>query len=355
MPPQRQMTANVPKFKLLLVGEGDFTLALSLATQLTHVSITATGVDAEDDLVNKYRDAPATLRRLRTAGATARHGVDACDLTGSYDEVHFGHPHLGVENAVAHHRLLAHYFHSASTVAPVVRVTLASDQSERWRCDAAAARAGLELKSTTPFHDDVFPGYTRRRSLNGGSFRARTAEASYTLTYAKGAAAVAPVAWARLPRRAEQLFCPTCARPCRDARGLTMHLQTATCAYAPPARPPLPPPPPPDDPVGCAICGASLPCDAARNSRGLRVDGVRLSTHCARPETHAGTRPSRRSRRRASRARIARGRSRTTARCASTRRTVDPARAGAFASSTCTVWRPGPIPSRRGAWQSGPT
>ena len=212
MPPQRQMTANVPKFKLLLVGEGDFTLALSLATQLTDVSITATGVDAEDNLVKKYRDAPATLRRLRSAGAAARHGVDACALTGSYDEVHFGHPHLGVENAAAHHRLLAHYFHSASAVAPVVRVTLASDQSVRWRCDAAAARAGLELRGTAPFHDDVFPGYTRRRSLNGGSFRARTAEASYTFTYAKGAAAVVPVVRSVLDVRRG---CVECVPPLR--------------------------------------------------------------------------------------------------------------------------------------------
>ena len=155
--------AEQPPRRLHLVGEGDFTLALSLATQLKHVAITASGFDQHDALIKKYRDAPATLRRLQAAGASAKHGVDACALQGSYDEVHFGHPHLGVENAAAHHRLLAHYFHSAKQVAPVVRVTLASDQAQRWRCDAAAARAGLELKDVAPFHDDAFPGYTRRR------------------------------------------------------------------------------------------------------------------------------------------------------------------------------------------------
>ena len=115
--------AEQPPLRLQLVGEGDFTLALSLATQLKHVAITATGIDTHADLIKKYRDAPATLRRLQAAGAIAKHGVDACALQGSYDEVHFGHPHLGVENAAAHHRLLAHYFHSAKQVAPVVRVT----------------------------------------------------------------------------------------------------------------------------------------------------------------------------------------------------------------------------------------
>ena len=213
--------AEQSPLRLHLVGEGDFTLALSLATQLKHVAITATGIDTHADLIKKYRDAPATLRRLQAAGAIAKHGVDACALRGGpYDEVHFGHPHLGVENAAAHHRLLAHYFHSAKQVAPVVRVTLASDQAQRWRCDAAAARAGLELKDVAPFHDDAFPGYTRRRSLSGGSFRARTAEASETRTYAARDVEVVPVAWAALPRRSEQVNCPTCGKPCRDARGL---------------------------------------------------------------------------------------------------------------------------------------
>ena len=109
--------AEQPPRRLCLVGEGDFTLALSLATQLKHVAITATGFDAHADLVKKYRDAPATLRRLRNNGAVVQHEVDACALSGGpYDEVHFGHPHLGVENAAAHHRLLAHYFHSAKPV-----------------------------------------------------------------------------------------------------------------------------------------------------------------------------------------------------------------------------------------------
>ena len=261
--------AEQPPLRLHLVGEGDFTLALSLATQLKHVAITATGIDSHTDLIKKYRDAPATLRRLRNNGAVVQHGVDACALSGGpYDEVHFGHPHLGVENAAAHHRLLAHYFHSAKQVAPVVRVTLASDQAGRWRCDAAAARAGLELKDVAPFHDDAFPGYTRRRSLSGGSFRARTAEASETRTYAVGDVEVAPVAWAALKRRSEQVYCPTCGKPCRDARGLAMHLRDATCAYAPPPRPPSPPPLPADDPAGCEICGASLPCIAARKVGG---------------------------------------------------------------------------------------
>jgi len=252
--------AEQPPRRLCLVGEGDFTLALSLATQLKHVAITATGFDQHADLIQKYRDAPATLRRLRNNGAVVQHGVDACALSGGpYDEVHFGHPHLGVENAAAHHRLLAHYFHSAKHVAPVVRVTLAGDQAERWRCDAAAARAGLSLKNVAPFHDDAFPGYTRRRSLSGGSFRARTAEASETRTYAAVGVEVAPVAWAALPRRSEQVYCPTCGKPCRDARGLAMHRRDATCAYAPPPRPPSPPPLPADDPAGCGICGASLP------------------------------------------------------------------------------------------------
>ena len=192
---------------------------------------------------------------------------------------------IGVRKRGAHHRLLAHYFHSAKQVAPVVRVTLASDQAQRWRCDAAAARAGLELKDVAPFHDDAFPGYTRRRSLSGGSFRARTAEASETRTYAARDVEVAPVAWAA-PRRSEQVNCPTCGKPRRDARGLAMHLRDATCAYAPPPRPPSPPPLPADDPAGCASAARRSRSLPRGKSRGLRVDGVQAQaddTHTQAP------------------------------------------------------------------------
>ena len=43
--------ADESPLSLLLVGEGDFTLALSLATQLTNVAITATGFDTHADLI----------------------------------------------------------------------------------------------------------------------------------------------------------------------------------------------------------------------------------------------------------------------------------------------------------------
>ena len=87
--------------------------------------------------------APATLRRLRNNGAVVQHGVDACALRGSFDEVHFGHPHLGVENAAAHHReaserardLPASFVVLATPKQQVVTLELA---------DAAQARALVE-------------------------------------------------------------------------------------------------------------------------------------------------------------------------------------------------------------------
>ena len=81
----------------------------------------------------RYKDAPATLAKLGKLGVAALHGVDATRLTGigAHDEAVLTHPHLGVEDCVAHHRLLAHYFSAARGVAPVARVTLAGDQAAR--------------------------------------------------------------------------------------------------------------------------------------------------------------------------------------------------------------------------------
>jgi len=154
--------------RVLLLGEGDFTFALSLALALPPtVELTATGFDALPALREKYRDAPATLARLAATRTTVLHGVDATALgafaDGGFDECVLTHPHLGVESATAHHRLLCHYFAAARGAAPVARVTLAGDQAARWRCDAAAARSGLERRASAPFIDAAFARYVRRR------------------------------------------------------------------------------------------------------------------------------------------------------------------------------------------------
>lgn len=218
-----------PPRKILLVGEGDFTFALALKLALPEIDLTATGFDALDDVRRTYQDAPFTLAKLEKAGAAILHGVDATRLESfcGFDEVVFSHPHLGVEDGPAHHRLLAHYFAAARAVAPVVRVTLAASQASLWRCDAAAARCGLRLARRDPFLDDRVPGYTRRRSLRGATFRHRTPRASATRAYASPGVVVLPVAWAGLPRAAADARCPRCGRRCRDARAYATHWKDA--------------------------------------------------------------------------------------------------------------------------------
>ena len=237
------MTSGAAPRRVLLVGEGDFTFALALATVSPELSLTATGFDAREALVAKYRDAPHTLRKLEARGARVVHGVDATRLGdfegGGFDEVVFSHPHLGVEDQEAHFRLLAHYFASAIKVAGVVRVTLAASQASLWRCDAAAARgAGLDFVSASPFFDDAFPGYVRRRSLRGASFRARTPEKSSTRAYAAAGADVPDVPWAALPRAtAAAAACPACGRRFRDGRALATHWKDAHAATLGPLPP----------------------------------------------------------------------------------------------------------------------
>lgn len=71
--PQASQQPKAPfthRDKVLLIGEGDFSFALSLAKHYTPQSITATCYDTEAELTDKYPDAPSTMFQLQWQNAS---------------------------------------------------------------------------------------------------------------------------------------------------------------------------------------------------------------------------------------------------------------------------------------------
>lgn len=171
--------SELPKFRLLCVGDGDLTLSLALAraygtnTDIDLELVASTLLSSKEELVATYSNSEQVLTELKERGVQVLFGVDATNLHTTmnddisnikWDAILFHHPHLGgsLENeqdhANRHFALLAHYFASAKSVlkpSGVVHVCLCGQQPQTWRVQEAAHRQGLKLQikvsTTLPF------------------------------------------------------------------------------------------------------------------------------------------------------------------------------------------------------------
>uniref|UniRef100_A0A7S3K1Y4 C2H2-type domain-containing protein n=1 Tax=Aureoumbra lagunensis TaxID=44058 RepID=A0A7S3K1Y4_9STRA len=228
--------------KVLLLGEGDFSFALSLARRVKESGeegdwhMTATGLDSESEVLTKYSESGAILRELRNLGIDIIFGVDAtCRLVDSaemFDHILFTFPHLAREDATIHYSLLIHFFWAYKERAKYIHLTLTKNQVERWHPVKAAESQGLMLRGTTEFLDAQFPMYTRRRSHRGNSFRTRVEAEATTLSFSlvehRDDCNIEPP-WTRLAKieiKAKPV-CSICGREFQDERSLDKHVQDA--------------------------------------------------------------------------------------------------------------------------------
>ncbi|KAF8311073.1 hypothetical protein DL93DRAFT_2211241 [Clavulina sp. PMI_390] len=114
--------------RILLVGEGNFSFALSLLSQSTTWSlIIATAFDSQDECYRKYPDAPDIVKTLRAAGVVVYFNVDATKLDQHkalkklvIDTIVFNFPHVGAgikdqdRNIAVNQRLLVDFFQAAA-------------------------------------------------------------------------------------------------------------------------------------------------------------------------------------------------------------------------------------------------
>ena len=92
--------------RILLVGEGNFSFASSLATSIGGSNILATSLDGREEVVAKYGvEAQASLSAIVRLGGKVLHGIDGTSMDeetainggAPYDRIIFNFPHLGVQ------------------------------------------------------------------------------------------------------------------------------------------------------------------------------------------------------------------------------------------------------------------
>ncbi|KAI7896972.1 uncharacterized protein EV154DRAFT_541258 [Mucor mucedo] len=195
------------KDKILLIGEGNFSFARSLAENYLEEgseNMVATCYDTEKVLYEKYGDeAKDNVELIREYGATVLFEVDATDFPkevkkNRYHKIIFNFPHAGSgikdqdRNVVANQKLLNGFFDAATPMLTKaskgeipatksntrqaeeeivpdgeIHVTLKTCKPYNlWAVKGLVKANGvLAVKGTTPFYADDFPGYEHRRTL----------------------------------------------------------------------------------------------------------------------------------------------------------------------------------------------
>ncbi|KAI9247116.1 hypothetical protein EDC94DRAFT_529193 [Helicostylum pulchrum] len=194
------------KDKILLVGEGNFSFARSLAENYLEEgseNLVATCYDTEKVLYEKYEEAKENVEFVREFGGTVYFEVDATDLSkevkkNRYTKIIFNFPHAGSgikdqdRNIVANQKLLNGFFDSAAPLLTKaskgeipanksesrqveddivpdgeIHVTMKTIQPYNlWAIKSLVKAKGvLAVKGTSPFYPDDFPGYEHRRTL----------------------------------------------------------------------------------------------------------------------------------------------------------------------------------------------
>ncbi|TMW64296.1 hypothetical protein Poli38472_012918 [Pythium oligandrum] len=174
------------RHRILIVGDGDFSFALSLAVYMGGRNITATCYDSQHDLREKYSNALVNADALETAGASVHYSVDATALEKEawihsverFHSIAFNFPHLGgatEEDVEKNQELLRDFFYSTRAflhptqgqVLVALRNTLFYN---RWDIEEQARISGFKLKRIEAFDSSIYSGYQAQRT-HPASFR----------------------------------------------------------------------------------------------------------------------------------------------------------------------------------------
>nr|CAJ26364.1 hypothetical protein [Brachypodium sylvaticum] len=186
---------------ILVVGDGDFSFSLSLATAFgSGDELVATSLDTYEDLGTKYGSALSNVSELGRMGATVLHGVDAKVmhlhahlLLRRFDRIVFNLPHAGfrgrednadmirpahldraifVYRATSHQELVRGFFGSARGMLGRHGEIHVAHKTKHpywtWDIEQLASESSLRLIEKVPFEKEDYPGYNQKR---GDSWR----------------------------------------------------------------------------------------------------------------------------------------------------------------------------------------
>ncbi|KAI3681618.1 hypothetical protein L6452_36420 [Arctium lappa] len=168
--------------RILLVGEGDFSFALSLAVSFgSGVNIMATSIDSYDDVIRNYKSGKTNLDRLGSLGARLLFGVDACKMEfhidlylRKFDRIVYNFPHAGFFGKedddgviMMHRKLVCNFFKNASQMLrPNGEVHVSHKTKfpfDRWNIEELAYQSSLKWVECVEFKLEDYPGYNNKR------------------------------------------------------------------------------------------------------------------------------------------------------------------------------------------------
>ncbi|XP_039797743.1 heavy metal-associated isoprenylated plant protein 41-like [Panicum virgatum] len=167
---------------ILIVGDGDFSFSLALATAFgSRANLVTTSLDTYDALRGKYSKAESNIMELKRLGATVLHGVDEkkmrfhADLKSSrFDRIVFNFPHAGFKGKEddmhmvnLHKELLWGFFFNARHLVRrygEIHVTHKTGLPyDRWDLEHLPSRSSLAMVEKVSFRKEDYPGYNQKR------------------------------------------------------------------------------------------------------------------------------------------------------------------------------------------------
>ncbi|XP_057962442.1 heavy metal-associated isoprenylated plant protein 41-like [Malania oleifera] len=180
--------------RILLVGEGDFSFALSLATAFGSArNLVATSLDSLESVEKKYEGGIRNVRKIEEKGGVVLFGVDAKQMsqhfflrTQRFDRIVYNFPHVGFlfrEHSYCQIQLnkaLVKGFLKNSKVllkketekeeGGEIHVTHKEGEPyNKWDLVRKAEKIGLVLQEAVAFCKDDYPGYNNKRAHGGNS------------------------------------------------------------------------------------------------------------------------------------------------------------------------------------------
>lgn len=176
---------------VLIVGDGDFSFAASIARSKVCSSLIATTLDSHDLLTYSYSNASRHIQEIITNGASVHYEVNALYLDSKYanrkfDRVVWNFPHIaGKQNIKYNRQLIQDFFKTSQRVLTdngSIIITLCKDQSGydaktdeewnySWKLTAQIGEAMLLLTQRFNFDPLLVQGYTPAGHRgHGGSF-----------------------------------------------------------------------------------------------------------------------------------------------------------------------------------------
>ena len=177
----------------LLIGEGDFSFALSLQNAHACTILTCTTFESREVLLTKYPQAEAHITALEAAEQKVLYSIDATKLGRlggggvalrklRWDRIVFNFPHVGgltkdVNRQVrANQELLVKFFEAAKPLlAPgglIVVTIFDGEPYELWGIRNLVRHAGMVVERSMRFQAKQYPGYRHARTL--GNLRGET-------------------------------------------------------------------------------------------------------------------------------------------------------------------------------------